>query len=113
VRLEGLGQLNKFNDLIGNRTRDLPACNIIPQPTTLPRAPLCVCVCVCVRTYTFKGTSGNFIFLCAHYLLLKMAEVKQDQILFISFPAKYALNCRFKCMLIPKLRNYCVSAKTI
>jgi hypothetical protein len=23
---------------IGNRTRDLPACSIVPQPTTLPRA---------------------------------------------------------------------------
>jgi hypothetical protein len=27
------------NDLIGNRTRDLPAFSIVPQPTTLPRAP--------------------------------------------------------------------------
>jgi hypothetical protein len=25
--------------LIGTRTRDLPACSIVPQPTTLPRAP--------------------------------------------------------------------------
>jgi hypothetical protein len=39
VRLEGLGQLRKSNDLIGNRTHDLPACSIVPQPTTLPRAP--------------------------------------------------------------------------
>jgi hypothetical protein len=28
----------KLNDLIGNRTRDLPACSIVPQPTTLQRA---------------------------------------------------------------------------
>ena len=27
------------SDTIGNRTRDLPACNIVPQPTALPRAP--------------------------------------------------------------------------
>jgi hypothetical protein len=40
VRLEGLGQLKKSNDLIGNRTRDLPTCSIVPQPTTLPHAPL-------------------------------------------------------------------------
>jgi hypothetical protein len=26
------------NDLIGNPTRDLPACSIVPQPTTLQRA---------------------------------------------------------------------------
>jgi hypothetical protein len=35
VRLEGLGQLKKSNDLIGIRTRDLPSWSIVPQPTTL------------------------------------------------------------------------------
>jgi hypothetical protein len=30
----------KCNDLIGNQTRDLPAYNILPQPTTLPRTNL-------------------------------------------------------------------------
>jgi hypothetical protein len=38
--LEGLSQLKKSNDFIVNRTRDLPACSIVPQPTTLPRAPV-------------------------------------------------------------------------
>jgi hypothetical protein len=38
VLLEGLGQLKKFNYLIGNRIGDLPACRINPQPTTLPHA---------------------------------------------------------------------------
>jgi hypothetical protein len=27
------------NELLGIRTRDLPACSTVPQPTTLPRAP--------------------------------------------------------------------------
>jgi hypothetical protein len=40
VRLEGLGQLKKIH-LIGTRTCDLPACSIVPQPTTLLRAPYC------------------------------------------------------------------------
>jgi hypothetical protein len=31
--------IEKSNILIGNRIRDLPACSIVPQPTTLPRAP--------------------------------------------------------------------------
>jgi hypothetical protein len=39
VRLEGLGQLKISNDLIGNWNFDLPACSIVPQLTTLPRAP--------------------------------------------------------------------------
>jgi hypothetical protein len=38
VRLEGLGKLKKIH-LIGTRTRDLPACSIVPQPNTLSRAP--------------------------------------------------------------------------
>jgi hypothetical protein len=38
VRLEGLGQSKKIH-LIGIRTRDLPVCGIVPQPTTLPRDP--------------------------------------------------------------------------
>jgi hypothetical protein len=40
VPLERLVKLEKkkSNDLIGNRSHDLPACSIVPQPTTLPRA---------------------------------------------------------------------------
>jgi hypothetical protein len=29
--------IEKSSDLIGNQTRDLQACNIVPQPSTLPR----------------------------------------------------------------------------
>jgi hypothetical protein len=39
VRLEGLGKLKKSNEPIRNRTRDLPDFSIVPQPTTLSRAP--------------------------------------------------------------------------
>jgi hypothetical protein len=39
MRLEGLGQTKKASGLIGNRNRDLPARSIVPQPTTLSRAP--------------------------------------------------------------------------
>jgi hypothetical protein len=39
VRLERLGKWEKCNDLIGTRTRDLPACSLVSQPTTLPRDP--------------------------------------------------------------------------
>jgi hypothetical protein len=38
LRLEELGKL-KIIHLIGTRTRDLPACSKVPQPSTLPRAP--------------------------------------------------------------------------
>jgi hypothetical protein len=45
VQLEGLGKLDKFNDLIETRTRDLPDCSIAPQPTTLPCGCLNSSVC--------------------------------------------------------------------
>jgi hypothetical protein len=38
VRLEGLGKLKKSTSS-GIRSRDLPACSVVPQPTTLPRTP--------------------------------------------------------------------------
>ena len=30
--------MKKSSDIIGNRTRDLPACSVVPQPIALPRA---------------------------------------------------------------------------
>jgi hypothetical protein len=36
--MEGLGKLKKIR-LIGTRSRDVPACSIVSQPTALPRAP--------------------------------------------------------------------------
>ena len=39
MRPEGLPKKNS-NDTIGNRTRDLPACSAVPQPTAPPRATL-------------------------------------------------------------------------
>ena len=38
MRPEGLRQRKKSNDDIGNRTRALPACSAVPQPTAPPRA---------------------------------------------------------------------------
>jgi len=35
--------MKNSNDTIGNRTRDLPACSAVPQPTVLPAAcPHCM-----------------------------------------------------------------------
>ena len=32
--------MKNSNDTIGNRTRDLPSCSAVPQPTAPPRAPI-------------------------------------------------------------------------
>jgi hypothetical protein len=46
VHLEGLGKFKKSNDLNGNRTRELTACSIAPQPTTLTPIALRVQMCI-------------------------------------------------------------------
>jgi hypothetical protein len=38
VRLEGLGKLKNFIQLIGTGTRDLPTCSVVPQPLRCPVA---------------------------------------------------------------------------
>jgi hypothetical protein len=38
VRPKGLCQWKNSSDTIGNRTRDLPVCSAVPQPTVPPRA---------------------------------------------------------------------------
>ena len=40
VQPEWLCQWKNSNDTIGNRTHDLPACSVVPQPTAPPRAPM-------------------------------------------------------------------------
>ena len=36
--------MKNSKETIGNRTRDLPACNAVPQPTAPPRAPTFLCM---------------------------------------------------------------------
>jgi hypothetical protein len=48
---ERIRSIEKSNNLVGNRTRDLAACSIVPQPTTLPRTPVVVVVVVVVVIY--------------------------------------------------------------
>jgi hypothetical protein len=38
ARLEGLGKLKTFSDLIGTQTRDLLACSIVPRQSMVPHA---------------------------------------------------------------------------
>ena len=40
VRQEGIMSMKNSNDTIGNRTRNLPTCSAVPQPTALLRDPI-------------------------------------------------------------------------
>jgi hypothetical protein len=53
--------IEKSNDLIGNRTRYRPVCSMVPQPTTLPRAPSFIIVLPVYQT-TCRHVSEDFIF---------------------------------------------------
>jgi hypothetical protein len=44
--LEGLGSVEKSNSLTANRTRNLPACTTVPQPTMLSRPILRLLVAI-------------------------------------------------------------------
>jgi hypothetical protein len=65
--------MKNSNNTIGNRTRDLPTCSAMPQPTALPRAPVsslqtsCIavtCVCCCVFTEVFVRVSEPSLCFC-------------------------------------------------
>jgi hypothetical protein len=46
------------NDTIGNRTRELPTCSAVPQPTALPRAPITIHMEVTTTCFSPKGPSS-------------------------------------------------------
>jgi hypothetical protein len=48
--------MKHFNDTIGNRTRDLPACRTEPQPTAPPRAPITLRHTIFSRTLLDEGS---------------------------------------------------------
>jgi hypothetical protein len=49
--------IEKSSDLRSNRTRDLSAFSIVPQPTTLPCGPVYVCIyCLCISNTVSRRT---------------------------------------------------------
>jgi hypothetical protein len=74
MRLEALGKLKeKINYLIRTRTRDLPACSIMPQPAMLPCAPAFLYVLFPaiiwgpIDQFSWKLTQGSYHFVyCIH-----------------------------------------------
>jgi hypothetical protein len=47
--------IKKCNDLNENRTRDLPACSIVAEPTTLPRAAYKFMLYICTYIMRLAG----------------------------------------------------------
>jgi hypothetical protein len=58
MRPKGLCQGINFNDTIWNRTRDVPVCSVVPQPTAPPRASIYLVAyrnVECDKFYKFIG----------------------------------------------------------
>ena len=53
------------SDTVGNRTRDLLACNAVPEPTALPRAPMPY-----IPVFSPLGLSGLSVVLTTHLHLV-------------------------------------------
>jgi hypothetical protein len=52
-------RIEKYNILIGTRTRDIPPCSIVPQPTTLPRTPAMTSVLTEIQEFLSIVTGGQ------------------------------------------------------
>ena len=81
------------NDTIGNRIRDLPTGNAVPQPTALRRAPLLAVVrsrkCLSSSGFPIVETEGGKRFgnkvWCHHSLLLMSENVHVNDTMPIGF----------------------------
>jgi hypothetical protein len=62
--------MKNFDDTIGNGTRDLPACSVVPQLTSPPRAPLEL------SNGSVNFIKGHNVYKCAVSLLLPHKELK-------------------------------------
>jgi len=60
--------IKNSNDTIGNRTRDLPACTAVSQPTVPPRASGRIVLYIYIYIYiVYKKSSRNIFKNVTHY----------------------------------------------
>jgi hypothetical protein len=90
VLLEGLGKLKKSSNFIGNRTCDLPVCNIEPQPTTLPCAPQTLIITAAKLIYlqtelnsVSRGCILRTAYFCIQLSLCKLIQTAIGTIMFL------------------------------
>ena len=64
--------MKNSNDTIGNRTRDLPTCSAVPQPTALPRALTVDTVATVINVYmvVFLFNTVIYVFLLCLCILI-------------------------------------------
>jgi hypothetical protein len=87
----------KSSDLIGIRSRDLPACSIVPEPTTLPRAPYFVGLIICC---ILLCKSLQILFICHHNAASSRWSPRSKTTCFVRrmpiFSYIYSIGCPWK-----------------
>jgi hypothetical protein len=67
--------MKNSGDTIGNRTRDLPACSTVPQPTSPPRTPVYKIYKILTEIQICR-VSFQLLVLYAHVLLTGLLKLK-------------------------------------
>jgi hypothetical protein len=112
VWLEGSGQLKKSTSS-GTRTGDLPACRIVAQPTTLPRAPLLKLIYKDIfqniKSLRSQNLAPHFWMLKNVISLLLLAGRYGVWVFFLCFISRWCFFFLFSCVLHYDLWARCVS----
>ena len=69
--------MKNSNDTIGNRTRDLPVCSAVPQPTAPPRAPYTYLTCLHILSWTSGVQSGSSYIMFAICFTLRYSNLDE------------------------------------
>jgi hypothetical protein len=107
VRLVGLGQLKKTNDIVGNRIRDLPACSTVPQQITLPRAPPPRLIVFTCQTHFFLARASSIVSLQLPYSKAKSSIICKSGsgVLFETHGVVVVRSCHAICTLQSAVNN--------
>jgi len=83
--------MKKSNDTIGDRTRDLPACSALPQPTAPPCAPYNTCTNVNYSTHKYIQLPLNtFTWISTSFLCSNIIRIYTERFL-VFYYTKYLL----------------------
>jgi hypothetical protein len=70
--------MKNSNDTIGNRTRDLPTCSAVSQPTDLQRAPVLILLTQNLKVNIIKKTTNKLQICSLIYYSLSALHVLGD-----------------------------------
>jgi len=75
--------MKNSNDTIGNRTRDLPTCRAVPQPTAPPRAPSCLTYIGIYRPSVLNYPLNTVLLLSTNHIrIVRSVRLCQSMLLF-------------------------------